>query len=109
MITELACLIAGKFNTQKRNLCRGMDEGGILGLAVGTYRGVVGALVGPLASILEMMAGTADGVRMLVMGPPAFVPRERPPRFVSRVRPLAPYDRLEARVFGLGVASLRDP
>ena len=86
------------FSTHSVPLQRGADEGGVAGFLTGTYRGLVGALVRPLASLLETSAKVADSIRNVVMGPPATVPRVRPPRYVSAVDPLARYDWSEVSI-----------
>lgn len=75
---------------------RGYDESGTVGLVIGAYKGVVGALVRPLASLLEASAHMADGVCRWVVGAPEVVPRIRPPRHVALVQPLGPYDEMQA-------------
>jgi len=71
---------------------RGYDEGGAPGLVTGAYRGFMGALVKPLAYMLETSARVADNITAMVVGVPEIVPRVRPPRFVSAVQPLPSYD-----------------
>lgn len=84
-------------SSSRRLLRRGYDERGASGLLVGACQGVVGALLKPVASVLETCARVADSFRQVVMGPAEVVPRVRPPRFVSPVNPLAAYDKLEVR------------
>ena len=76
-------------------LRRGYDESGASGLIAGAYRGLMGALVKPLASLLETSASVAESIRTVVVGAPEVVPRVRPPRYVSPVDPLAPYNWCE--------------
>jgi len=52
----------------------------------------MGALVKPLAYMLETSARVADKITAAVVGVPEIVPRVRPPRFVPAVQPLPPYD-----------------
>jgi hypothetical protein len=61
-------------------------------LVTGAYRGFMGALVKPLAYMLETSARVADNITAMVVGVPEIVPRLRPPRFVSAVQPLPAYD-----------------
>ena len=72
--------------------CRGYDEGGAPGLVSGAYRGLMGALVRPLAYMLETSAKVAENVTAAVVGVPEIAPRVRPPRFVPAAQPLPPYD-----------------
>lgn len=55
--------------------------GGLLGLLGGMRRGVIGVVVLPLASLLEMLASTADSIRRAVAGS-SNVGWVRPPRWV---------------------------
>ncbi len=71
---------------------RGADEGGLPGLVRGAARGAVGALVLPLAAVLETSMRVADSIRSAVMGIPPLLPRARPPRHVAPDLPLAPYN-----------------
>ena len=72
--------------------CRGYDEGGAPGLVSGAYRGLMGALVRPLAYMLETSAKVAENVTAAVVGVPEIAPRVRPPRFVPAAQALPPYD-----------------
>jgi hypothetical protein len=76
---------------------RGADEGGLPGLVRGAARGAVGALVLPLAAVLETSMRVADSIRSAVMGIPPLLPRARPPRHVVSNLPLAPYNWSEVR------------
>lgn len=76
-------------------MIRGYDESGATGLVAGAYRGCMGALLKPLAYMLETSAKVADSITNLVVGVPKIVPRIRPPRYVSPVKPLATYDQSE--------------
>lgn len=87
-----------------RSLCvmlsmtrRGFDEGGAPGLLAGACRGLLGALVRPLAYLLETSSHVAESITNAVIGAPEVVPRIRPPRFVSASSPLSTYDESEAR------------
>lgn len=55
--------------------------GGLLGLLGGIRRGAIGVVVLPLASLLEMLASTADSIRRAVAGS-SNVGWVRPPRWV---------------------------
>lgn len=80
---------------------RGADEGGLPGLVRGTGRGVVGALVLPLAAVLETSMRMADSIRSAVMGIPPLLPRARPPRHIDPDLPLVPYNWSEVLAFPL--------
>lgn len=56
---------------------------------------MIGALLKPVAGLLETCARVADSFRNIVLGPAEVVPRVRPPRFVSPVDPLASYNKAE--------------
>ena len=76
--------------------CRGYDEQGASGLVIGACRGFVGALVKPVAYLLETSSRVADSITAAVIGVPEIVPRIRPPRYVSQTQPLSTYDQSEA-------------
>lgn len=58
----------------------------------GAGRGAVGALVLPLAAVLETSMRVADSIRSAVMGIPPLLPRARPPRTLASDLPLQPYN-----------------
>jgi hypothetical protein len=88
------CLCRTALKVLDANVCadRGADEGGLPGLVGGAARGVLGALVRPLAAVLETSMRVADSIRSAVMGIPPLLPRSRPPRYVAADEPLAPYN-----------------
>ena len=92
--SRLHCHGVHKFMRQSA-LRRGVDEGGALGFLTGAWRGLVGALVRPLDSLLATCATLANSLRTLLMGPPAIAPRIRPPRYVPDGRPLPSYNIAE--------------
>lgn len=59
---------------------RGIDEGGLPGLARGAWRGGSGALLRPLAAALEAGAHFAESVRSAVSGGGGTLLPTRPPR-----------------------------
>lgn len=75
--------------------CRGYDESGAPGLVAGAFRGFVGALVKPVAYLLETSSRVADSITAAVVGVPEVVPRTRPPRFVSATSALSTYNQNE--------------
>ena len=81
----------------EESLCRGYDERGASGLVTGAARGFIGALVKPLAYLLETSSRVADSITAAVVGIPEIVPRIRPPRYVSPTLPLPTYDQSEVR------------
>ena len=89
--------LAGKFKAKGWKLAfyRGYDESGASGFLRGAYKGVIGAILSPIVNALETSAGVAERIRDRVIGPPEIVPRLRPPRYVSSIGALDPYDRNE--------------
>lgn len=77
-------------------LCRGFDEAGLVGLGKGLMLGISGSITRPLLSGLEMSGNIARSIRDTVMEDSAPSQRLRPPRFVTHMTPLAPYNWHEA-------------
>lgn len=74
---------------------KGFESAGLKGLLYGAKLGLLGAVAIPLATLLEMVTHMADSVRHAVAGATS-VGWLRPPRYVSLIEPLMPYDRAEA-------------
>ncbi|KAK9859292.1 hypothetical protein WJX84_004797 [Apatococcus fuscideae] len=75
---------------------RGFDEAGFVGLAKGILLGISGSITRPLVSGLEISGNVARSIRDAVMDDSAPSQRVRPPRFVTHMTPLAPYNWHEA-------------
>ena len=63
---------------------RGVDEGGLTGLARGVVRGAAWALFRPLAAALDSGVQFAESIRSAVSATAALAAPHRPPRCITR-------------------------